>query len=90
MEGQLMSGVSHLSMFYDSRWAVQFTDSDPSASPNTDLSHTPEAATIRYESGVTRDIDCNEYEAPNGKGYETAKWLIQRAMLDPDATVIPA
>lgn len=84
-----MSGVSHLSMFYDSRWAVQFTNSDASASPNTDLSYTPEAATIRYESGVTRELDCNQFEAPKGKGYETAKFLISRAMLDPEATVIP-
>jgi hypothetical protein len=77
-------------MFWDSRWAVQFTNSDPSASPNTDLSYTPESATIHYETGVTREIDCNEFEAPNGKGYETAKLLIGRAMLDPEATVVPA
>lgn len=82
--------VSHLDMFYDTRQAVHITDSNPTNSPNTDLSSVPKAATIRYKDGPNRDVDGEEFEAPNDKGFETARWLISRAILDPDATVIPA
>lgn len=81
--------ISQLDMFFDTRKAVHVTDSDPSNSPNTELNKTPTAATIRYRDGPNRDIDAEEYVAPNGKGFETAMFLIGRAMLDPDATVVP-
>jgi hypothetical protein len=82
--------VSHLQMFYETRQAVHINDSDASNNPNTELSQVPEAAEIRYEGFPNRFIDSDQYEAPNGKGYETAQLLIGRAMLDPDATVVPA
>lgn len=81
--------VSHLSMFWDTRQSVHITDSDPCNSPNTELKQTPTKAEIRYEDNPNRTIDCEDFEAPNGKGFETARLLIGRAMLDPDATVVP-
>lgn len=82
--------VSHLDIFYDTRQAVHIQDSDPSTSPNTDLTSTPTAAEIHYADSEDRFIDGDQFEAPNGKGFETAQFLIGRAMLDPDATVVPA
>lgn len=82
--------VSHLDMFYDTRQAVHIDNSDPANNPNTELTSVPAAAEIRYIDGPNRRIDGDQYEAPNGKGFETARFLIGRAMLDPDATVVPA
>lgn len=81
--------VSHLQMFYETRLSVHVTDSDPTNNPNTELNSVPKAAEIRYQDSPNRHIDCEQYEAPNGKGFETARFLIGRAMLDPDATVVP-
>lgn len=83
-------GVSHLQMFYETRQAVHVNDSDPANNPNTDLNRVPEAAEIRYDGFPNRFIDSDQFEAPDGKDFETARFLIGRAMLDPDATVIPA
>ena len=84
-----MSEISHVDMFYESRRAVHVGDSDPAKSPHTELSSVPTKAEIRYADHENRVIDCKEFEAPNGKGYETAKLLLGRAMLDPCATVVP-
>ena len=84
-----MSVVSHLDMFYDTRRAVHVSDSDPVNNPNTELQIVPESAEIVFSGGPNRKIDANDFEAPNGRGYETATFLISRAMLDPDATVVP-
>lgn len=81
--------VSHLDLFYETRHSIHITDSDPCNSPNTELKQVPKAAEIRYEDSPNREIDCEEFEAPNGKGFETARFFISRAMLDPDATVVP-
>lgn len=82
--------VSHLDMFYDTRSSVHIDNSDPANNPNTDLKEVPKAAEIHYEDHPDRTIDATEYEAPKGKGFETARFLIGRAMLDPDAMVVPA
>lgn len=82
--------VSHLDMFYDTRRSLHVANSDPSNNPNTRLNEVPKAAEILFEDSPDRTLDCEEFEAPNGKGFETARWLISRAMLDPDATVVPA
>lgn len=84
-----MSTVSHLDMFYDTRRAIHITNSDPSNSPNTELTSVPTAAEIHYQDSPDRHIDGDQFEAPNGKGFETARFLIGRSMLDPDATVVP-
>lgn len=81
--------VSHLDMFYDTRQAVHVENSSPVNNPNTELKTVPTAAEIHFADGPDRSIDCGEFEAPNGKGFETARFLISRAMLDPDATVVP-
>lgn len=81
--------VSHLDMFYDTRKSIAISNSDPANNPNTDLSSVPEAAEIRYKDGPNRSLDGSNFEAPNGKGFETVRFLIGRAMLDPDATVVP-
>jgi hypothetical protein len=85
-----MSDVTHLSLFYETRSSVFVQNSAPSNSPNTELTESPEAAEIDYQDGPTREIDSAEFEAPEGKGYETAQFIIERAMLDPDAFVRPA
>jgi len=77
-------------MFYNTRGSVAISDSNPANSPNTDLNSVPKSAEIRYEDGPNRTIDSEEFEAPNGRGFRTARFLIGRAMLDPDATVVPA
>lgn len=82
--------VTHLQMFYETRQAVHVADSDPSNNPNTELTSVPTAAEIHYQDSPDRLIDGDQFEAPNGKGFETARFLIGRAMLDPDATVVPA
>lgn len=82
-------GVSHLDMFYETRFSLHVGDSNPSSNPNTELTSTPKAAEIRYVDGPNRTIDAEDFEAPNGKGFETARFLIGRAMHDPDATVVP-
>jgi len=74
-------------MFYETRRAVHVKDSDPTKSPHTELSSVPTKAEIRYADHENKVVDCEEFEAPNGKGYETAKFLIERSMLDPDAVV---
>lgn len=81
--------VSHLSLFYDTRSNVHIKNTDPSNSSKTALNETPEVALVRYEDGTERFVDSLKYKAPNGKGYETEQFLLERAMLDPDATVIP-
>jgi len=85
-----MTAISHLQMFYETRQAVHVNDSDPANNPNTELTRVPKAAEIRFADGPNRFIDSNEFEAPDGKGFETARFLISRAMMDPDATVVPA
>lgn len=82
--------ISHLEMFYESRFAVHVADTDPSNNPNTTLTQVPTTAEIRYRDSPNRVINSKSYDAPNGKGYETAQFFIGRAMMDPDATVVPA
>jgi hypothetical protein len=48
---------------------------DPTASSNTSLDHVPNNATISFRSGRTRDTQLS--------------FIIERAMLDPAAEVIP-
>lgn len=84
-----MTVLSHIEMFYETRNSVHVNNSDPSNNPNTELKEVPVAAEIRYKGFPNRFIDGTEYEAPNGKGFETARFLIGRSMLDPDATVVP-
>lgn len=82
--------ISHLDMFYETRFSLHVSDSHPSSSPNTELTETPESAEIRYNNGVVREVNPDTFAAPDGsRGYEAAKFFIGRAMLDPDATVIP-
>lgn len=81
--------VSHLDMFYNTRGSIAVSNSDPTNNPHTELKSVPEACEIRYEDYPNRSLDCNDFEAPNEKGYETARFLIERAILDPDATVVP-
>jgi len=81
--------VSHLDMFYDTRFSIPVNDSNPSNNPNTELTEVPDKAEIVFPDSPSRIIDVEEFEAPNGKGFETAKYLIGRSMLDPDAIVVP-
>lgn len=81
--------VNHLVMFYETRQSVFMDDSDPVNNPNTELNDVPEKADICFEDHDDRHVDSKKLKAPNGKGYKTAQFLIGRAMLDPDATVIP-
>jgi hypothetical protein len=76
-------------MFYRTRQAVHVNDSDPANSPNTNLNRVPKAAEIHYDGFPDRFIDSDQFEAPDGRGFETARFLIGRAMVDPDATVVP-
>jgi hypothetical protein len=48
---------------------------DPTESENTSMGTVPSSATIAYRSGKTRDTQLS--------------FVIERAMLDPDAEVIP-
>jgi len=82
-----MSEISHTQMFWETRRAIHVKDSDPTKSPHTELNSVPTKAEIRYADHENRVIDSEEFEAPDGKGYETAQLLISRAMLDPDAVV---
>lgn len=84
-----MTAVSHLDMFYDTRLSMAITDSSPANNPYTELSEVPQAAEIRYEDQPDHTINCEEFEVPNEKGFETARFLISRAMYDPDAVVVP-
>lgn len=84
-----MDTVSHLDMFYETRSSVHVTKSSPCNSPNTNLTTLPTAAEIRYKDGPNRFIDADSFEAPGGRGFETARFLISRAMIDPDANVVP-
>jgi hypothetical protein len=85
-----MPTVSHLDMFYNTRFSVGIDPTDPSMNPNAKMNRVPKPAEIRYEDGPNRVIDPESFEAPNEKGYETAMFLIGRAMADPDATVVGA
>ena len=76
-------------MFYDTRQAIHIDNSDPANNPNTELTSVPTSAEIRFADHDDRLIDAEEFEAPNSKGFETARFLISRAMYDPDATVVP-
>jgi len=84
-----MTAISHLDMFYETRGSTYVSASDPSSSPNTELNSTPTAAEIRFADGPNRFIDAEEFEAPDGNGFEVARFLIQRAMMDADAVVVP-
>ena len=77
-------------MFYDTRQAIHIDNSDPANSPNTELTSVPKSAEIHYADHSDRLIGPETFESPNGKGFEVARFLISRAMLDPDATVVPA
>lgn len=48
---------------------------DPTESPHTELETIPSSATVHYDSGKTRET--------------TLTFIIERAMLDPDAEVVP-
>lgn len=82
--------VTHLTMFYESRFSTHVRATNPANNPNTELTEVPTKAEIRYKDENNRVVDSNEFDAPNGKGYETAQFFISRAMLDPDAVVVPA
>lgn len=91
MEERRMTVVGHLDMFYETRAeeAIHVSDSDPCNSPNTELTSVPESAEIRYDGYPDRELDATSFENLTGEGYKLAQFLIERAMLDPDATVIP-
>lgn len=81
--------VSHIDLFYETRGSVHISRSDATNNPYTELKSVPEACEIRYDDGTVREVNCNKFDAPDGDGYKIARFLIERAMLDPDATVIP-
>jgi len=81
--------VSQIDMYYDTRQAVHVNNSDPTNNPYTELREVPLSAEIRFEDGPNRTIDAENFTAPNGKEFETARFLIGRAILDPDAVVVP-
>jgi hypothetical protein len=83
--------LTSLDMFYSSRdpEAVHISDSDPSNSANTDLTEVPQAAVIRFENGVEQRVEKEHPKAPAGRAYEASQFLINRAMIDPDAVVEP-
>lgn len=82
-------GISHMDMFYDTRLSVHVSNTNPANNPNATLNSVPEAAEIHYKDTEDRVVDPDEIEAPNGKDFKTARFLISRAMIDPDATVVP-
>lgn len=84
-----MGGISHVGMFYETRFSVPVSDSDPANNPNTDLNRVPEAAEIHVEDGEDREVQPEDFELPNTDGYEMAQFFIGRAMLDPTVTVVP-
>jgi hypothetical protein len=84
-----MSAVSHLDMFYDTRNSVHIDNTNPANNPNTELNNTPDEAVIRYEDGTEQHVDAAEWSGRCEKGFEIARFLVGRAMLDPDARVIP-
>jgi hypothetical protein len=85
-----MSSASHLSLFYDTKASVHIDTTSPANNPNTELKETPEVATVEYQDGTYQEVDSLTYSAPGGvDGYKVAQFLLQRAMFDPDATVIP-
>lgn len=84
-----MSGITHLGMFYDTRQSVAVTNTDPANNPNTALTKTPKRAEVQYPDQEPRLIEAEKYEADGVDGFKVARFLISRAMLDPDATVTP-
>lgn len=82
--------VTNLDLFYETRTSLYVNPTSPTNSANTDLKETPKAAEIRFEDSPNRFVDAENFEAPNEKGFETARFLIERAMHDPEATVVPA
>ena len=83
------TGVSHLSMFYDTRASVHIDNTNPANNPNTELNDTPDKAVVRYEDGTEQHVDAAEYAERVDRGFEIARFLVGRAMLDPDARVVP-
>ena len=82
--------VSHLSMFYDTRQSVYVENTNPCNNPNTELNSVPEKAEIKYPDQSARVIGSDSFNVNDADGYKVAKFLISRAMYDPDAVVIPA
>lgn len=79
----------HKVQFYESRSTVQHRNSDPCRSPHTELRSVPEAAVVRYENGVTQEIHPDLLPDDFEKSYDAAQFFIGRAMIDPDAVVVP-
>lgn len=75
---------THLNLFYDSRANVFIQNSSPANNPNTDLSEVPRHAEIHFEHGPTREVSESTFDDP-----EISEFLLGRALLDPDATVVP-
>jgi hypothetical protein len=76
-------------MFYDTRQSIAISDSDPANNPNTRLTETPQRAEVEYPDQPPRLIEADRYDVDGVDGFKVARFLISRALLDPDATVVP-
>jgi hypothetical protein len=83
-------GFTHLDLWYQTRTAPHIDNTSAANNPNTDLSAVPTAATISFTDGPRREVSPEQFEERCAKPNVVADFLIQRAMLDPDATVKPA
>jgi hypothetical protein len=79
----------HLVQFYESRATVQHRNSDPCKSPHTELTSVPESATIRYRDQENQAMSPDTITDSFERNYEASRFFIERAMLDPDAVVVP-
>lgn len=84
------AGFTHLDLWYQTRTAPHIEDTSAANNPNTDLAQVPQEATIIFADGPDRDISPSAFEGRCAEPQKVSDFLIQRAMLDPDATVIPS
>jgi hypothetical protein len=80
---------THLNLWFDSRASPYIKNSSPVNNPNTDLSEVPREAKIHFEHGSTRELSVSKFESLDCGGDKVRRFLIERALLDPDATVVP-
>lgn len=78
-----MPVISATDLFYESRQSTSVSRTNPANNKHNNLSTVPQAACISFGNGTQREV------SPDNQGKDVSRFLISRAMIDPDATVEP-
>lgn len=85
-----LDGVNlHTNLWYDSRAEGAQSMMSPCQSPYTNLTSVPDNALVSFSDGTEMEVDSDSFTELHLNGQRAACFIIERAMLDPDAIVHP-